>query len=147
MFLSVSRVGRQTQTPLLRSLSQELLRFLAHHERLQKLVHFGGELTGDVKHLLALGEQLETFFDQTEDMTIPVAVNAVALASIWAGMWQGYDLSQMRLKVHDLVKRYYSEDRVRAQLDNMIKTYSDFSQLTDAVKAMPDLIMGVAKEN
>lgn len=144
VFVSVSRVGRQTQTPLLRSFSQELIRFLAHHQRLQKVQHFGGELTGDVRRVLTLGKQLEAFFEQNEDEVVPTAVAVVCLASIWAGMWEGFDLYKMRQRVREIVKLYYADANVNQQFINMIKSFTDFTQLIDKVKTMPDIIIGRA---
>lgn len=144
VFLSVSRVGRQTQTPLLRSIGQELTRFLSQHQRLQKIQHFGGELTGEVKRVLALGKLLEAFFEQTEEMIIPTAVAAVCVASIWAGMWEGYSTVKMQARIKQLVKLYYSDQHVNLQFNQKIKSYIEFTQLIEAVKTMPDVIMGKA---
>lgn len=144
VFLSVSRVGRQTQTPLLRSLSQELIRFLSHHSRLQKIQHFGGELSGDVRRILSLGKQLEAFFEQTEDQIIPIPIGALGVASIWAGMWDGFTVEKMRQRVKELVTAYYTDATLNQQLNHMMKSYRDFTQFIDQVKTMPDLVIGKA---
>jgi F-type H+/Na+-transporting ATPase subunit alpha len=83
-FVSVTRVGHQTQTPLLRSISRELSGFLVEHEKLKELVHFGGELTDRVKKGLDKGILLEAVFNQSDDLVVPLPVGVLLVALVYA---------------------------------------------------------------
>src|SRR3989338_6425039 len=60
-FLSVTRVGHQTQTPLQRDVSRELSSFLVSYERMKQFMHFGAEVGEAAKNVLNLGEQVDVF--------------------------------------------------------------------------------------
>lgn len=66
--LSVTRVGKQTQSPLARSLNRDLTSFLNKHEKLSDLAHFGGELSDDTQAQLQKGKLLiETLNQESID--------------------------------------------------------------------------------
>lgn len=81
--LSVSRVGKQTQSKLARSITREITSFLALYEKVQNLSHFGSELNDTVKNILSMGERLYLFFDQSEARAIPEEVQFVLFTLIW----------------------------------------------------------------
>lgn len=80
--LSVTRVGKQTQTELYKDVNKNLALFYSRLERLQNLAHFGAELTQDVKQTLTVGENLDLFFNQSLKMVIPIQVQLVLLGLI-----------------------------------------------------------------
>lgn len=81
--LSVTRVGRQTQTPLKRELNREATAFLANYEKVQTFAHFGAELSEKVKTVLKTGEKLQAFFDQHYNVIVPEEVQFVLFCLIW----------------------------------------------------------------
>ncbi len=81
--LSVTRVGRQAQSPLKREINGEITAFLANYEQMQTFSHFGAELSEKIKTILKTGEKLETFFDQHYNLIIPEEVQLVLLSLIW----------------------------------------------------------------
>lgn len=60
-FLSVTRVGQQAQSSLVRDLSRELSSFLINIERLRSFEHFGAELSEDIIQKLNLGDRILNF--------------------------------------------------------------------------------------
>lgn len=81
--LSVTRVGRQTQTPLKREINREVTAFLANFEKMQTYSHFGAELSDKVKSILKTGQKLQIFFDQHYILIVPEEVQLILLALIW----------------------------------------------------------------
>ncbi|NOY15191.1 MAG: hypothetical protein GXP43_03160 [bacterium] len=63
-YLSVTRVGKQTQTRLKRELTLTLLSLLTQYGQANKLAHLSSELSEQTQKLLRLGETLETLFQQ-----------------------------------------------------------------------------------
>ena len=140
-FLSVTRVGHQTQPPLLRTLSQMVTSFLVHHEKLTKLMHFGEELSGDIKKVMALGEQIIAFFDQSVPV-VPLPVAVVFLASIWTGMWEGVETPVMKAQLGQVISTYYRDDQTKKLVDSIISSCQTVPQLTEAIKPLKGLIVG-----
>ena len=81
--LSVTRVGRQTQSRLKREVNQVLTAFLVEWEKIQGYSHFGAELSPEIKGAIGRGERLYEFFDQHYNQSIPEAVQLVLFALIW----------------------------------------------------------------
>jgi len=81
--LSVTRVGRQTQTPLKREINREITAFLALNEKMQTYSHFGAELSDKVKTILKTGQKLQVFFNQHYTLIVPEDVQLILLALIW----------------------------------------------------------------
>jgi len=81
--LSVTRVGKQTQSPLKREINHEISIFLSEYERSLNYSHFGAELSQSIKDILKRGEHLYKFFDQNYLELFPDAVQLVLFALIW----------------------------------------------------------------
>jgi len=81
--LSVSRVGKQTQSKLARSITREITSFLTMYEKVQALSHFGSELTENVKQILAKGDLIYKFFDQPSSLVIPQDIQLLLFGLIW----------------------------------------------------------------
>lgn len=64
LFLSVTRVGRQTQKGLGREMGQEVLSILKKYEELQRFLRFGSELSASVRETVRLARGIETLFRQ-----------------------------------------------------------------------------------
>lgn len=87
-FLSVTRVGRQTQTPLNRELSRELLNLLTQYEKTQRYTKFGAELSESFKRILRRGEALWRFLRSEQWLGMSSSLETYLGAMILAGKWQ-----------------------------------------------------------
>lgn len=128
-FLSVTRVGRQTQTPLMKSLGRELSGFMVEHAKLQELLHFGGELNKEVKNKLSTGEKVIDFFSQESELIVPPLIAVIFLASIFAGMWDEISKEEMRNKMRKLTARYYDDESLKKQLAEIVEQRETFGDL------------------
>ncbi|MGI5826510.1 MAG: hypothetical protein ACOX50_03800 [Patescibacteria group bacterium] len=123
--LSVTRVGRQTQSRLKRAINQTLTAFLADWERLQEYSHFGAELSEDIKNSVARGERLYDLLDQHYNLSVPEEVQLVLFALVWS----------------DLVK-----DNVALVKDELLAEYKDIPEKFKkviAVETLEELINNV----
>jgi F-type H+-transporting ATPase subunit alpha len=99
IFLSVTRVGRQTQGPLLRSVGFEIMTLLKKHSEFQKYLRFGAEVTETVRTTIENGDKIYSFFNQTGYTIYPSNLSAVMIAMIIAGKWDGKDAEAMITKL------------------------------------------------
>lgn len=129
--LSVTRVGRQTQTSLQRSITRELTAFLALYEKMQNLSHFGAELTDTVKQILITGSTVYDFFEQPVDQVVPTEVQLILFSMLWLKMFDNpTKLSINQYRLHMIEQLNNPENRTI--LMSMIAT-DNFNQLLNNV--------------
>lgn len=92
--LSVTRVGKQTQTSLERDISRRLTTLLNQYQKTIGLSHFGAELSEEAQSILQQGEIVLTFFQQSAHLILPRPIQEVFLGMIWL-KW--FDTSQEEL--------------------------------------------------
>lgn len=117
--LSVSRVGKQTQTKAARSVTREITSFLALYEKVQNLSHFGSELNDNVKRILSMGERLYLFFDQQTSFIMPEDIQLLLFTLIWlndpnvqpdtiesvrSGLIKAYEAQETKKFLHELLE-------------------------------------------
>ena len=95
-FISVSRVGRQTQSPLRLSLNRELISFLTLHRKLESFSHFSAEAGADIKRTLAVAERIMTFFTQGATEVKSLDLQIVVFCLLWIDYWQDIDKNGKR---------------------------------------------------
>ncbi len=139
-FISVTRVGQQAQSVLLRDLSRNLSRFLVKIEKLRTFMHFGAELSEEIRQSLALGDRLALFFDQPQDETVPINVSILLIALLWAGQWKDGQAGKMRSEMNTTVGLYWQDKTYRDKVDAIIVSAATFKQLVDSVRDRRDLI-------
>ncbi len=96
--ISVTRVGRQATSKLVRSINREVSSFLSLYDKMRELSHFGAELTDTVKNILNTGDALYRFFEQERGTVVPQKVQVTLFALIWLKTFD--DLS------NDSIKKY-----------------------------------------
>lgn len=144
-FLSVTRVGRQAQSPLLRNLSSTLTSFLLRLEDLRQFMQFGAELTEKTKKDLALGNRLEAFFDQSQDTAIPLAVNVVVLAALWGNFWSEKDIPTFKSDMEKIITAFNKDERFRTKINNLIRNIETFKELVEFVTQNESVTLGLGK--
>ncbi|MEN8253820.1 MAG: hypothetical protein ABFQ62_05615, partial [Patescibacteria group bacterium] len=72
--LSVTRVGKQTQSPLQRDITRTLTTFLSKYEKAKAMTHFAAELSQESQNMIRRGSHLWAFFTETSDFIIPLEV-------------------------------------------------------------------------
>lgn len=133
-FLSVTRVGYQAQSNLVRDLSRELNSFLVNLENLRSLLHFGAELSEQVKQQIDLGERMFAFFDQPKNVSMPINVSILCLACIWAGFWKEVSYPKMEEEILKIIEYYSTDKTLRDEIDKRISSANEFLGLVDGLK-------------
>ncbi|MBM3208772.1 F0F1 ATP synthase subunit alpha [Candidatus Shapirobacteria bacterium] len=132
-FLSVTRVGRQTQTPLKREISRELLAFLSLHEKMQSLVHFGAELTEEVRSILAQGERVKLLFQQDEESFVPANLSFYLLALLWKNPWPEKTIAEVEEELAKLVKLYREDEDFRQKVNHLMEKEETLAKLLEKI--------------
>lgn len=108
--LSVTRVGRQATSNLVRSVNREITAFLALYEKMQNLSHFGAELTDTVKHVLRTGEMIYKFFEQPFTVVVPIEVQLILFGALWLTILDDSSTDKIAEYRTNLVNAYYNRD-------------------------------------
>lgn len=129
--LSVTRVGRQAQTPLKRDINQKLTAFLSLFEQMENLSHFGAELSGKVQNTIKTGEKLHALFNQPSRTTLSSTVQLVMFALLWGNNIEDTMPSTIQEKILKL-----SQAESRPEIAKL------FSEIT-SVETLDDLLLRV----
>ncbi len=137
--LSVTRVGRQTQTSLKRQINSEVTAFLANYERLQTFSHFGAELSEKVKTILKTGDRLQAFFDQHYKIIVPEAVQLILLSLIWLHALDDLSVDQIVLLRDKLILRY-SDSSLSKEMEEIIRSENFHELLIKTAKKKDEFV-------
>jgi F-type H+-transporting ATPase subunit alpha len=140
-FLSVTRVGHQTQTPLQRELSREILSFLVSYEKMKSFLHFGAEVGENVRRVLNLGDKLMSYYDQGGNEIVPVNLNILIIAGLWTGVWKETEVPQMKKQMEQISLNYKTDEAYRKEVDDFIGATESFSKLIDTLRQNDDIII------
>lgn len=128
-FLSVTRVGFQTQSGLVRDVSRRLSSFLVEIEKLHQFMHFGAELSESTLKSIATGERLIAFFNQPTEVVIPLNVSVFAVGAIMAGIWRETEISVMKAIIDTFRSDYVNNDEFKLKVDTFIAKSTDLEHL------------------
>ena len=142
--LSVTRVGRQTQSALHQDVSQHLIAFLVEYEKSQNFSYFVEELTDKVKVTLARGERLLSFFDQPKNLTVPLSVQLIMVGIIWGDFLTEASSGRIHAYRQRLLEAYRARSELALLFDKVLTTAS-FSGLLAWVKQNQALLMDICK--
>jgi len=142
--LSVTRVGKQTQSPLERDLNYTLSLFLSQYEKTRKLSHFGAELNVYTKALLARGNVLMAFFNQTKNISVPPAVMVFFASSIFLDWFNDTAPQDLVLQRDVCVKNYTQQPKTKETLDRLAALPS-FKELSENLERHKSLLLKVCQ--
>ncbi len=119
-FLSVTRVGFQTQTGLIQDVSRKLAAFLVKLEKLRQFLHFGAELSESTLKSIATGDRLIAFFNQPTEVVVPLNVSVFVVAAIMGGVWRDIEIPKMKNVIDVFRNSYTKRDVFRLDVDNLV---------------------------
>jgi F-type H+-transporting ATPase subunit alpha len=128
-FLSVTRVGHQTQSKLQKDIRQKILDLFSRYEKTVGFQRFGAELGENSRQIIALGEKIYRFLDQPLGLAVPANLQMFLLAKLWQGSIQTADFETN-------VKHYVSDQEFARQVDAAISSCNSFSKLQSTVRAL-----------
>lgn len=123
--LSVTRVGRQSQRALGKSINRELTAFLTLYDRIQNLSHFGAELTDTVKNTIRTGDIIYHFFNQKMGLVIPTSVQMVLFGLIWLNFLGEVKIETLAENIKNLKDSYSKNPEYLDKLSST-ETFNEF---------------------
>ncbi len=119
-FLSVTRVGSQTQTGLEREIGRQLRGFLSNFEKIKQFRHFQSELNEEVQSSLDQGERFETYLEQTIDVLYSREINIILFGGIWSNFWKNIPISKMKQDFAQLRQSYQKNTEFKKLINSVI---------------------------
>ncbi|OGC69818.1 hypothetical protein A2415_04295 [candidate division WWE3 bacterium RIFOXYC1_FULL_39_7] len=145
-FLSVTRVGRQAQTPLLRELSRKITSFMVGYEKMKEFMHFGAELSEESQKMLITGDKISSIFEQSSISPRPFSLSILMFTAVWAGYWQEKDINGLKLELKKLSNLYMVNEEFRKQAESTIQNSPSFNHLVDSMKSSQSNILQMLSE-
>ena len=133
-FLSVTRVGLQAQSPLVRDLNRQLSSFLVHLEDLRDFMHFGAEVSESLKQNLNLGVRVEEFLRQPQLSVVPVNISIFLASAIFGGYAKEEKREELRVIYNKVFQKYSENAQFRQLVDSSITGTPSFTELVDKVR-------------
>jgi F-type H+-transporting ATPase subunit alpha len=144
-FLSVTRVGRQTQTNLKRTVSREILSFLTLREKMENFAHFGAEINAGIAQMLKTGNRIIAYFDQPAREVIPINVQLFTFTLLWSGKWDNATDSDMKKQIQSLIMQYKQDKQIRSYIDEMIASADSLNSLLTVFKKRNEWLNTIEK--
>ncbi len=135
-FVSVTRVGRQTQTRLAREIGSTLMNILANYEKTQSFLRFGAELGEGSRQTLAMGERVLAYFDQPMDKIVPYELQLVLFGLVITGIWNGKNT----LKI---IESFETDANLRQLIEEIIKDCDSQNKLIEKLRPHSDKLMAI----
>lgn len=133
-FISVTRVGRQTQGKLMRDTGRALFDLFNAYEKTQSFMRFGAELGENSRQILSLGDKVLKFFDQPDFMVVPLELGVVCVGLLLSGLWDGKGLAKA-------VELYQNDQAFRAKVSSLSTQIDSFSKLVDSLRKEASFIL------
>lgn len=143
-FLSVTRVGRQTQSTLKRDINREILSFLTISEKMQNFTHFGAELTESTKVTLAVGEKVIQFLDQGQSTTMPINLQILLFSMLWDNILQNKNVEPIGKDINKIIDQYNKPD-IGERIDEVINTAKSFNDLLKVMREKGEKLLAELK--
>ena len=140
-FLSVTRVGRQTQSTLKRDINREILSFLTIAEKMQNFTHFGAELTESTKATLAVGEKVVKFLNQGSSAKMPINLQIILFSMLWNNILQNKNIEPIGKDVEKMADIYRNKQSVNKEINELVENTKSFNDLLKIIREKGDKLL------
>ncbi len=124
--LSVTRVGKQTQTPLQRDINLKITSYLTTYKKTKSLTHLGSEISDKSQEILKKGDLLTKFFSESD--AIHINIQIILVSMIWLGWFNNAHEKVIDACKFELKKQYNTQEN-KKYIDKIITESTNFSDL------------------
>ena len=135
-FVSVTRVGRQTQTALRRDAGRMLFELLNAYVRAQSFLKFGAELGENSRQVLTTGDMIMKFFNQPLNLVIPINVQLAMLGLLISGIWNGEEIGKV-------VGAYEKNAVFKKLIDQLVDGSLTMDKLMQEARKSADAVLAI----
>lgn len=125
--LSVTRVGKQTQTPVQRDINLKITSFLSNYKKTKSLTHLGSEISQESQRILKKGELITEFFSENNDL--PINIQIILLSMIWLNWFENTHKNVVATCKFEIEKRYANDKEIQDKIDKIINKSKSFKEL------------------
>lgn len=129
-FLSVTRVGKQTQTLLMQQLNGLTLKTLKKRQEAERYLRFGTEMTEKVLQMVNQGDKLRHFLNETDGGNgynlYPFNLIITLVGLILADKWDGEGSLEW-------LERYKNDAKFRKTIDHIVEKSNDLKKFLAAI--------------
>lgn len=143
--LSVSRVGKQTQTLPQKMLADRVRSTLAEAEKVETLSRFGSEISSQTQLLLRQSEQIKLLLIQSALVHLPQAVQMVILSLAFTPFFQTKDTNFVRVNKQRIID-YLRNPEILTQLEKRIEGFKDDLSLIEFVKSITPNLEAICQQ-
>jgi F-type H+-transporting ATPase subunit alpha len=104
VFLSVTRVGNQTKSPVEREIAIFLRKKMIEYQRVLELTQFGAELLPETQKTIEIGKKIELLLNQSLEILIPRQLQIILAGLLIAGFWDLKSQREMKIEVEKILK-------------------------------------------
>lgn len=141
--ISVTRVGRQTQSKLKRDITRELGSFFSIYNKMKSFSHFGAELTTSAREIIKTGDRIAKFFDQSQTLIVIEEVQLIAFALLWSNLIEEDTYEGFHALKTNLTKAYESEE-VKTLFHTILASDS-FNRMLGTINMHKDPLLALCK--
>jgi F-type H+-transporting ATPase subunit alpha len=106
VFLSVTRVGNQTKTPVEREIAAFLRKKMIEYQRVLELTQFGAELLPETQKTIEIGQKIELLLNQSLEILIPRQLQIILVGLLITGFWDLKSQREMKAEVEKILKLF-----------------------------------------
>ena len=129
--LSVTRVGRQTQSSLAREINRTILSTIAEYEKIVNIAYLGSELSDVSKGILKRGESLMKLLDQDMLIDMPYELQVILFGLVWINVLDLSGILDYTTLLPQFMKIYADKQQM-----NEIKTLLNAPTLREFLDAL-----------
>lgn len=133
-FLSVTRVGRQTQSNLKRDINREILSFLSIYQKMQNFSHFGAELSEGIKATLNFGDKLTRFLEQPISTITPLSLQVILFCVLWNNKMENRPDEFLYKDLEQIVNFYNTNKNAKKMVDDLALNSSSLNELLGVIR-------------
>lgn len=137
-FLSVTRVGHQTQNKLQRELSNSISSFLVIYDRMKQFMHFGTEASESARNILTQGARLDIVFNQGTELIYDIEFSIFLVGCIWSGKVNNMKPHDFKKKIATLYTTYTTNADYKKKIVSL-SLLSSFNELIEVLKRDGDV--------
>jgi F-type H+/Na+-transporting ATPase subunit alpha len=137
-FLSVTRVGRQTQNSLRQTLNREIISFLSLYEKMQNFTHFGAEVNETISSTLKTGSKITSFFDQISSNIVSLDLQIFLFSLLWVDIWREKTNETMKKDMDRICELYKTDEAFRKDITDILGKSESFNNLLGEVRGKDD---------
>jgi len=145
-FLSVTRVGRQTQSSLKRSINREILSLFTIAEKMQNFSHFGAELTESSKITLAFNDQVVKFLDQDSSIAIPVNLQIILFSMLWDNLLRRKNIEPVSKDIDKIIEKYNTKPKIKSIIDEIVTKTETLNDMLKIISEKGDILLSLVKD-